>query len=133
MTVFSGFFRLDYVESAIALSVLFVSLNNVFSFIPGHRWKFAAFFGLIHGMGFASVLGELGLKSSNIFVTLLGFNLGVEIGQLAIVVILIPALFWARRYSFYQRFVLVGGSFACAVISFCWLVDRLGNFNFMPF
>ncbi len=122
-----------YVESAIALSVLLVSLNNIFTIFPGHRWKFAAFFGLIHGLGFAAILSQLGLTNDNIFVALLGFNIGVEVGQLVIVGLLMPLLFWARKFYFYQPYILIGGSSICAIISVCWMIDRIAQLDFMPF
>ncbi|MFD2273084.1 HupE/UreJ family protein [Undibacterium arcticum] len=74
-----------WVESAIAASVVLAALNNLFPLVQGKRWVVAFAFGLIHGFGFASVLTDLGLPQSALLLALVGFNLGVEIGQLAIV------------------------------------------------
>jgi len=72
------------VESAIATSVVLAALNNVFPLVHGRRWM-CLLFGLVHGFGFASVLRDLGLPQNALLIALVGFNLGVEGGQLAIV------------------------------------------------
>ena len=91
-----------FVESAIALSVFIAAVNNVWPAFSSSRWQFAFVFGLIHGFGFANVLQVLDLPAGQLASSLLGFNLGVEIGQLAIVVVFLP-LAWVLRYSvFYQ-------------------------------
>jgi hypothetical protein len=98
------------VESAIAASVVLAALNNVWpSFTAGAgSWPFL--FGLVHGFGFASVLADLGLPQGTLVLALLGFNLGVEAGQLAIVAVFLPLAFALRRTWLYRRGVLVGGS-----------------------
>ena len=73
------------VESAIAASVVVAALNNLRPWSQGRRWVVAFGFGLIHGFGFASVLADLGLPRDTLVLALVGFNLGVECGQLAIV------------------------------------------------
>ena len=73
------------VESTIALSVVLAALNNLKPLVAERRWAVAFAFGLIHGFGFASVLADLGLPQGALLLALVGFNLGVEIGQLAIV------------------------------------------------
>jgi hydrogenase/urease accessory protein HupE len=80
------------VEPAIAASIVFVATENFFSRDIDGRWRVAFVFGLIHGFGFASALREVGLPTNAVVTALVAFNLGVEIGQVAIVSIVIPAL-----------------------------------------
>ena len=115
------------VESAIAISVLLAALNNVFPVVHGRRWMVAFAFGLIHGFGFASVLKDLGLPQGALLVALVGFNLGVELGQLAIVSAFLPATYWLRASWFYRRLVFVAGSLAIVAIAAIWLVERAFN------
>jgi hypothetical protein len=111
-------------ESAIALSVIVAAVNNVFPLLREDRWVAAFALGLLHGFGFSATLVDLGLPRSALVLTLFGFNLGVEIGQLAIVLVFLPLAFLARRTTAYRRFVLVGGSLAIALIASVWLVER---------
>jgi hypothetical protein len=112
------------VESAIALSVVLAALNNVWPLVRGRRWMVALAFGLVHGFGFASVLADLGLPKDALLLALVGFNLGVEAGQLAIVAAFLPAAFAVRHSWAYRRVVLVGGSAAIALLALLWLVER---------
>ncbi|MDF0578834.1 HupE/UreJ family protein [Bradyrhizobium yuanmingense] len=80
------------VEPAIAASIVFVAVENFFSRDVDRRWRVAFLFGLIHGFGFAGVLREIGLPSDAIVPALAAFNVGVEIGQIAIVALMLPAL-----------------------------------------
>lgn len=121
------------VESVIALSVVLAALNNLFPRVERARWAVAFGFGLIHGFGFASVLADLGLPDSALLVALLGFNLGVELGQLAIVAAFLPAAYLIRRSLFYRAFVLTGGSLLIAGIAGLWFAERALNLKFMPF
>jgi HupE/UreJ protein len=113
-------------ESAIALSVLFAAANNVRPWVVRGRWAMAFGFGLVHGFGFASVLGELGLPAGAQLLALIAFNLGVELGQLAVVGVVVPFLYVLRNAAFYRRVVLVGGSSAVAVIAAEWFAQRSG-------
>lgn len=112
------------VESAIALSVLLAALNNLRPLVLGRRWIVAFVFGLVHGFGFASVLGDLGLPSKALLVALVGFNLGVETGQLAIVTLFLPVAFALRRTWIYRKLVMIGGSAAIALVALLWLLER---------
>ena len=112
------------VESCIALSVVLAALNNILPLVHGRRWLVAFGFGLIHGFGFASVLADLGLPRDALLLALVGFNLGVEGGQLAIIAVFLPAAFAMRRTAFYRRVVLVGGSAVIAAVALLWLVER---------
>jgi hypothetical protein len=112
------------VESAIAASVILAALNNLWPLV--HRWRaLVAFgFGLIHGFGFASVLADLGLPQGALVLSLVGFNVGVELGQLAIVAAFLPLAYLLRRGLFYRRVVLAGGSALIAVLATVWLAER---------
>jgi hypothetical protein len=112
------------VESAIAASVVLAAANNLKPLVEHRRWMVAFGFGLIHGFGFASVLAELGLPQETLVVSLLGFNLGVEIGQLAIVAVFLPVAFALRATPFYRRGVFVGGSLVTLLIALIWLIER---------
>jgi len=108
-------------------------MNNVRALFRGRIWLVAFGFGLIHGFGFANVLTELGLPRRALVVALVGFNLGVEVGQLAIVSLFLPVAFWLRHSRFYQRTVLRPGSIMIALVASLWLVERLFDWNFLPF
>lgn len=113
------------VESAIAASVIVAALNNLRGTIEGRRWVMAFVFGLIHGFGFASVLADLGLPQGALVLALVGFNAGVEVGQLAIVAVFLPLAFWLRGTRFYRVGVLKGGSLGVALLASWWLAQRL--------
>ncbi len=116
-----------WVESAIALSVVLAALNNVRPLVYEKRWVIAFCFGLIHGFGFASVLADLGLPRESLLIALVAFNLGVELGQLAIVGAFLPIAFALRATALYQRVIVVFGSAAIALVAFAWLVERAFN------
>lgn len=113
-----------WTETAIAATVLLVALLNLFSTSHARRWSLAFVLGLVHGLGFANVLSELGLSPGTLLLSLLAFNVGVEIGQLAIVAAFLAATYaWARRASF--RLVAVrGGSIAIGAVALMWMVER---------
>jgi hypothetical protein len=121
-----------WVESAIALSVLLAALNNVLPVARGRRWAAAFLFGLVHGFGFAGVLADLGLQPGALAASLVGFNLGVEIGQLAIVAAFLPLAWLLRSTWFYRRVVLVGGSGAIMLVAALWLGERLFDLKLLP-
>jgi hypothetical protein len=121
------------VESAIAASVVLAALNNVWPLFQGRRWAVAFGFGLIHGFGFASVLADLGLPQGALALALLGFNLGVELGQLAIVAAFLPLAYALRRTAFYRGAVLWAGSLLIAALAAVWLAERLFNLKVLPF
>lgn len=112
------------VESAIALSVVLAALNNLRPVVFGGRWVVAFAFGLVHGFGFASVLMDLGLPKNALLVALVGFNVGVEAGQLVIVSAFLPLAYAVRGTWFYRRVVLAGGSAAIVLVAGIWLVER---------
>ena len=112
------------VESTIAASVVLAALNNLWPLVHGRRWLVAFGFGLIHGFGFASVLADLGLPQGALLLALVGFNLGVEGGQLAIVAAFLPLAFALRRSWIYRRLIFIGGSSAIVLIASVWMVER---------
>ena len=114
-----------WVESVIAASVVLAALNNLRGTIDKRRWVLAFIFGLIHGFGFASVLADLGLPQSALVLALVGFNVGVELGQLAIVAVFLPIAFWLRATRFYRVGVLTGGSIVVAILASWWLAQRM--------
>jgi hypothetical protein len=118
------------VESAIALSVVLAALNNLFPVVERGRWVAAFVFGLIHGFGFASVLADLGLPRDSLLLALVGFNVGVELGQLAIVAAFLPLAFALRSTWFYRRLVFAGGSAAIVLVASLWLVERVFDLSF---
>jgi hypothetical protein len=115
------------VESAIAFSVVLAAFNNIWPVVYGKRWVIAFCFGLLHGFGFASVLADLGLPQDSLLLALVGFNLGVEAGQLAIVGAFLPVAYALRSTSFYRRLFFAYGSAAIALLAFAWLVERALN------
>ncbi len=116
-----------WVESVIALSIVLAALNNLYPYILGRRWLVAFVFGLIHGFGFATVLADLGLQDSTLAVALIGFNIGVEIGQLSIVVLFVPIAYSLRKYKFYQHIIVGGGSSLVILIASAWFIERAFN------
>jgi len=114
-----------WVESAIALSVVLVAINNIKPLFTHHRWSIAFLFGLIHGFGFASVLSDLDLSSGSLFLSLLGFNWGVEIGQGLILLLLFPIAYLLRKTDLYQTYIVKGGSLAISIVASFWLVQRV--------
>ncbi|MCB2065335.1 MAG: HupE/UreJ family protein [Erythrobacter sp.] len=118
------------VEPLIALSIVVVGVDNLIR-KPGQRdlraW-FAVLFGLVHGFGFAFVLREFGLPQGSLAAALFGFNVGVELGQLAIVVPATLALAWLRsRSPLVANRLAMAGSLAVALAGAYWFVDRVQN------
>jgi hypothetical protein len=112
------------VESGIAASVIVAALNNVWPVLARDRWMAAFALGLLHGFGFSASLMDLGLPRQNLVITLFGFNVGVEIGQMCVVAAFVPLAYLARKTWAYRRAGLVGGSIAIAGIASVWLVER---------
>jgi HupE / UreJ protein len=121
------------VESVIAASIIVAALNNIWPRIVGRLWMVAFGFGLVHGFGFASVLADLGLPRDALALALVGFNVGVELGQLAIVVVFLPLAYALRRTVFYRKGVMVGGSVLIALLAAVWLVERAFGLKLLPF
>lgn len=117
------------VECVIAASVCIAAINNLFPVVCRRVWVAAFLFGLIHGFGFASALTDLGLPPARKLTALFAFNFGVELGQLAVVAALLPALFLIRRTAAYNRVAMPAGSMLIAIIGLLWLVQRAAGLN----
>lgn len=112
------------VESVIAASVFLVALANLLPGLHVGRWQTAFAFGLVHGFGFATVLAGLELPTGALLQALFAFNVGVELGQLAIVAVFLPMAFAARGTRLYRQAVLAGGSVAIATLAAIWFTER---------
>ena len=118
------------IESVIAVSVVLAALNNIYPIFADRGWLIIFGFGLFHGLGFATVLGHLGLRQSSLVLSLLGFNLGVEIGQIAIICIAFPVFYVLRLLKqFYSNVVLRFGSSVVALIALLWFIERAFKLN----
>jgi hypothetical protein len=115
------------VEPAIAASIIYIAAENVLAKgISSLRLPVVFLFGLLHGLGFASVLQEFGLPDESFVAALLGFNLGVEFGQLAIVVLAFLTVgIWFNRHRLYRSLVVIPGSTLIGLIGAIWLVERV--------
>ena len=123
----------SFIEPAIAVTIILAALDNVWPIFPVPRVVVTFFFGLIHGFGFAGVLGELNLPPGEFAWALLQFNLGLELGQLMIVVCVTGLLFTLRDRPQYRGWVVRGGSYAAIFIGVLWLIERTANVSLMPF
>ncbi|HZL87253.1 MAG TPA: HupE/UreJ family protein [Pirellulaceae bacterium] len=120
------------VEICIAATIVYVALENLWVKETRHRWWLTFCFGLIHGFGFANVLGGLELPTSGLVRCLLSFNVGVEVGQLAIAAALFPLAALLARWK-HGRKVAAAISIVLALFGTAWLVDRAFALKFMPF
>ena len=111
------------VEIVIALSIIVMAVHNIRPFLPA-RWIVIFIFGLFHGLGFATVMGHLAFRMVTVVPVLVAFNLGVELGQLAIVLVVFPLLYSVRNKSWFIPVVVRGGSLAIAMVAAYWLLDR---------
>jgi hydrogenase/urease accessory protein HupE len=121
-----------FVESAIALSICYVAVENLLRKKVNYRWVITFLFGLIHGFGFASALQELIVGQSNLLISVLCFNMGVEIGQLMIVSFMLPVLYLLRK-KLNPRMITAGASLAVFILGFTWLIERVFNLNLIGF
>ena len=111
------------VESLIAASVLVSAVHAVRPLVPGGEACIAVGFGLMHGLAFAALIGELGLGRSSLVADLLGFNLGIELAQLIVVALLMPSLLLLSRTRLYPA-VRTGAAVAGGVFATAWLAQR---------
>lgn len=113
-----------WVETVIALSIAVAALNVFWPILGRKTWKLAFGFGLIHGFGFASVLGDLTSGVSQTVVALAGFNLGVELGQLGLLVVLFPLLYLCGRFRIYERAAVPAMLLTVGAVSLYWVAER---------
>jgi hydrogenase/urease accessory protein HupE len=121
-----------FVESVIAFSICYVALENLFKKQVNYRWRIAFGFGLVHGFGFASALQELIVGKSNLLVSVLSFNMGVEIGQLMLFFVLLPILYLVKK-QFGFKIITAGTSAAIFLIGFAWLLERVFTLKLLWF
>ena len=121
-----------FIEPAIAVTIVLTALDNLWPIFRLPRAMVAFFFGLIHGFGFASVLAELDLPASSFAWALLQFNLGIEFGQLCIVLAVTAVLYLLRRRPDYPRWVIQGGSLAAITIGALWFIERTADVSLLP-
>ncbi|MEM1174508.1 MAG: HupE/UreJ family protein [Pseudomonadota bacterium] len=123
-----------WVEALIAATIAFVAIENVLvKRLPSWRLPVVFLFGLLHGLGFAGFFGELGLPDNQFFAGLVGFNVGVEIGQIGVVLLALLLATVLRRAldarqlpeSTYRRFVVLPSTLCIAAIGLFWTVERL--------
>ncbi len=113
-----------WIESIIALSVLIAAVDNVKQLLRMPRWAMAALFGWFHGFGFAGPLQELGLRGFELAVPLLAFNLGVELGQLVILLVVLPLVLTFRSSSTYRQILMPAMSMGIATLALLWFAER---------
>ena len=122
----------SFIEPAIAVTIVLAALDNLRPIFHGRRVIVTFLFGLIHGFGFAGVLAELNLPTTQFAWALLQFNLGLEVGQLIIVGVAASLLFALRRQAHYPAWAIRGGSLAAIAIGMLWFVERTANVSLMP-
>jgi hydrogenase/urease accessory protein HupE len=113
------------VEPAIALSIAYVGVENFFVKTAERRWRITFPFGLIHGFGFAGALKEIGLPRAQIPEALVLFNLGVETGQLAVLAVVLPLIYWLRRFEWFRDRAVKILSGAVALAGLIWFIGRV--------
>ena len=118
-----------FVESLIAFSIALAALHNLRPIADDKEWAIAFGFGLFHGMGFAGLVAGLDVSRSTQLVSLLGRNVGIEIGQAIVILILFPALFLLRRTVAYRP-IFVAGSLLLFLVSAIWTVERVFDQDF---
>nr|WP_224745855.1 HupE/UreJ family protein [Neiella litorisoli] len=114
------------VEPLIALSIVWVAVENCL-FKQASKWRPAIVFGfgLLHGLGFASVLSDYGLPKDDLVPALLAFNIGVELGQISVILLAFVATFWIRRKSWYRAVVQIPASALIALVGLYWFIERV--------
>ena len=123
-----GIFSLPghYVEPGIALSIAWIALENVFkpTLRPG-RLAVVFCFGLVHGLGFASSLSDIPFPKHDFLVALLGFNFGVDLGQLFVIAVAFALVGWFRNEPWFRRRIAIPASLVIAAVGIGWAVQRI--------
>jgi hydrogenase/urease accessory protein HupE len=113
------------VEPCIALSIAYVGIENWFARDAKGRWRVTFPFGLVHGFGFAGALSEVALSPPEIPTALFAFNLGVEIGQIAVLAMALPLVLLAHKKSMWERAGMRACTSAIALAGIVWFIARL--------
>ena len=118
------------VEPLIALSIAYVGIENIFAKnLHRSRLVLVFLFGLLHGLGFAGVLSDFGMPADDFAVALISFNVGVELGQIAVILMAFVLLrFWFKNKLLYRKMVVVPGSVFISVVGCYWFLERLELF-----
>jgi len=116
------------VESIIAISIAAAAIHNIRPIFVNKEWALAFGFGLFHGFGFAGLLADLGLDQSRRLISLLAFNIGVELGQAAIILMVFPLLFIMRRSRWYLPIMNLG-SVLLALVALAWAAERIFDYD----
>lgn len=112
------------VEMTIAASIVYTAVENIAGANVRRRWLVACLFGLVHGFGFSNALGQsLQFAGSHLLLSLVSFNVGIEVGQLAVLAIMLPALAIVRRLVS-ERLSIVGMSWVVSLVGGYWMVER---------
>ncbi len=116
----------EIIEPLIAASIIYVAVENFFnSSLTKYRSIIIFFFGLLHGLGFASVLSSFGLPGTNFIWALVGFNIGVEIGQITIILAFYAIfIYWIKTKNYYRKYISIPGSLIIALFGTFWLLER---------
>lgn len=119
------------VESVIALSIVYIAVENFLIDSSDERWIITFIFGLMHGFGFAGVLRELGLPTQGLVTSLISFNVGVEIGQIVIIALVFPLIYFLARTRWQRHFVF---ALSAVILAFggTWFVERAFDLD-LPF
>ena len=114
------------IEPLIAMSIIYVAVENFFNTsLTRYRSIIIFFFGLLHGLGFASVLSSFGLPDNDFIWALVGFNIGVEIGQITIVLAFYAIfIYWIKTKNYYRKYISIPGSVIIAFFGSFWLIER---------
>jgi hydrogenase/urease accessory protein HupE len=113
-----------FVEAVIAFSIVYVALENIFRKEINHRWGVTFLFGLIHGLGFANILKEMNIPKADLAVALVNFNIGIEVVQLALVLLVLPLLTYMFKLKS-SGLIIKAGSIIVAALGAFWLIERL--------
>ena len=120
----------NIVEPLIALSIVYVGVENLLA-KKLHRWRLLLvfLFGLLHGLGFASVLTDFGMPDNDFMTALISFNVGVELGQVAVISLAFVILgYWFKDPLKYRKYIVVPGSLCISIIAFYWFLERVELF-----
>ncbi len=114
------------VEPLIAASIIYVAIENIMT-QRLHRWRLIIVFcfGLLHGLGFAGILQEIGSAQDQLLLSLLSFNLGVELGQLSVIAACFLIIGWAMHKNWYHKIIVIPSSISIAIIAGIWFFERI--------